>query len=110
MFEAMMAAAEKEEAEKQNVNTNEAQNDNEEFKNETNTTADTDDFVPKRIIKPMRRRDAKIAMKIACTGCTMQFKKMANTDMMICHNCVKIYDAVVYTVRRNRAKVEVFHD
>ncbi len=40
----------------------------------------------------------------------MQYYKMAEKQMRICHNCVKIYDAVVFTVMRNRATVEVVHD
>ena len=58
----------------------------------------------------MRKRDKKETSKVKCTGCQVQFWKLTNTEIRVCHNCVKIYHAVGQLVIKNKANVKVIHD
>ena len=38
------------------------------------------------------------------------YRKLAHDQFRVCHNCIKIHDAVQHTVVRNHATVKVVHD
>lgn len=91
--------------------------DHEETKS-TGDTCETDEEHHKEVAKPVqpqvvRRRDAKAetkGAKQACTGCHMEFWKMADTRIGVCHNCIKIQQAVVDGAMRHGGIVTVAHN